>query len=280
MQTPRLWVSLTLIAVLATGAAGQDAPSSSSVERPLPDGSALVRSMVDRQRSFEGALDEYTYDVRATEEELDGHGRVHDRHVRLNQVFLVEGVPVRQLVEEDGRPLSADRARKEAERARKQARDARQRARDREAHEAVVLSRVLERFQFTAVGREAVDGREAVVVQFRPVPGKRDIEHDNVYRVLAGRMWIDEQEHVVLRAEFSSTGPIRLGGGLIASVSGLRLDLAFVRVDDVWLPRRTEATVLGRVLLLKGIRVHTVEEYGGYRRFGVTTEEQVADGPE
>ena len=50
-------------------------------------------------------------------------------------------------------------------------------------------------------------------------------------------------------------------------------------MDDVWLPRRTETLVTGRVLLLKGFRERVIEEYDDYQRFGVTTEERTSIEP-
>src|SRR6266536_3760185 len=69
---------------------------------PLPDGNALVRRLVERQRHREELLDRYTYDLLAGREELDDGGAVRERHTRRYETFFVKGRPVRRLVEEDG----------------------------------------------------------------------------------------------------------------------------------------------------------------------------------
>jgi hypothetical protein len=80
----------------------------------------------------------------------------------------------------------------------------------------------------------------------------------------------------VRRAELRNPQRIKMAGGLVASISRLDATIDFVQVDDVWLPRRSQSSVTGRILLLKGLRQHRTEEFRNYRRFGVTTEEQIA----
>ena len=215
----------------------------------------------------------------ATEEALDGHDRVKQRHVRRYEVFFVEGRPVRKLVEEDGRPLISSRLEEEERRARQEAEKAAGRRVDHkeEAEAEVRISDILGRYDFVSVGREVVEGRPVVQVAFRALPGKRSIKGDAVLRAVQGRVWIDEQQQAVCRAELSNSQKITLGAGLLASVSRLDASIDFVPVDDIWLPRRAESLVDGRFLLLKGIRRRVTSEYLNYRRFGVTTQEHISD---
>ncbi len=272
-----------LLTALAASAAPQTAtvPGESAAGEgtpALPDANQLVRSMVDRQRSFEKAIDDYTYDVLSTQEKLDGQNRVKERRVRRYQIFFVEGQPVPALVEEDGRPLTPDRQREEEKRVHKAAQEAVERHRKHVAErdkEDLRISEILTRFDFTSVARENVNGRPAILVRFKPLPGKRDIKRDNVLRALQGRLWIDEKESAVARAEISNAQKITFGGGVLASVSSLTSVLDFVPVNEVWLPRRVEVSVAGRVLLVKGFRQRVDEQYSNYRRFMVSTEDHL-----
>ena len=261
----------------ATPATSVLASDTTQVDRPLPDGSELVRSMVDRQRSFEEAMDSYTYDLVRTEEHLDSKDRVKKRHLRRYEVFFVQGGSAHKLVEDDGRPLTPSEQEKEERRVRKKAEEAarRKKERTRDSEDDLKISKVLARFDFTSLSRAIVDGRTTVLVEFRAQPGKRDIDQDNVLRALRGRLWIDEEERVVLRAEFGSAQGIKIGGGLLASISSFDVKMEIGRVDQIWLPRRTEAFVAGRLLLLKKLRQRVVDEYSNFRRFEVTTEEHL-----
>ena len=194
---------------------------------------------------------------------------------RTYEVFFVRARPVRRLVAEDGRPLSAERQRKVD-------REAREKAEAISGGSAVTeqpgvrLSAILDRYDFRALGREAVDGRPSIVLDFGARPGRRTIEGDNVLRNLAGRIWVDEAEGEVVRAEARNTSSIRFALGLGASVSTLSFRLEFRKVDDsVWLPLRTEAAFAGRALLFKGFRTRVTTTYGNYRRFRVDVDERV-----
>ena len=256
------------------------APAAEPAAPSLPDGNELVRSMVDRQRSFEKELDRYTYDVLVTQDDLDGQGRVKQRHARRYEVMFVGHRQVRKLVEEDGRPLTAERLEKEERRAREEAEKAARSATPNEKDEeqaALRISEILRRFDFVSEARESLDGHTAIRIAFRALPGKRHLKHDEVLRTLQGRFWIDEEQRAVRRAALSNTQSIKFGAGLLASISRLDVTLEFVPVDDIWLPRRAESSVFGRILLLKGLRRRVTEEFLNYRRFEVDTQEQLAD---
>jgi len=284
MGNPEIRLALALV-LLAGGAASSqapavsDAPVASGNVASLPDGNALVRSMIDRQRFFEKQLDRFAYDVLVTEEELDGHDRVKQRHVRRYEIAFAGGREVRKLVEEGGRPLTSSRLEEEERRARKEAEKAAERRVDHkdEAETELRISDILGRYDFVCVGREVVEGRPVVQVAFHALPGKRSIKGDAVLRAVQGRVWIDEQQQAVRRAELGNSQKIKLGAGLLASVSRLDASIDFVPVDDIWLPRRAESFVAGRFLLLKGIRRRVTREYLNYRRFGVTTQEHISD---
>ena len=194
---------------------------------------------------------------------------------RRYEVFFVKGRPVRLLVAEDGIPLAAKQRAKEEARAREKA-EAIAAGKVAREQPGMRLSRVMERYDFKAVAREEREGRSVLVLEFAPLPGKRELDSDNVLRALHGRLFVDEAEGEVARAEIRNSGGIKLRRGLGVSLGALDVVLDFQRLDDgVWLPRRVEATARGRVLWLKGFRQQTITSYSNFRRFGVETEEEV-----
>jgi len=242
---------------------------------PLPEGNAFVRGLVQKQRSHEEALDDYTYDIEEDREELDGEGRVKKRRHRRFEVFYVRGRPLRKLVAEDHRPLSPDRQEREERKVREKA-EAIARGEVATERPGIRLSAILERYDFRAVGRETVDERPAVVLDFTPRPGERALDSDNVLRSLSGRIWVDEAEQEVVRARFRNTGRFKVAGGPGASLSGLAVEMDFRKVDGkVWLPLRTEALATGRMMFVKPFRTRSVASYGRYRRFQVEAQEKV-----
>ena len=119
-----------------------------------------------------------------------------------------------------------------------------------------------------------------MVLEFTARPGERNIDNDRVLRRLRGRLWVDEAEEEVARAELTNVAPLKFGFGLGASVSSLTTRIEFRKVDDaVWLPAEDETVATGRVLLLKRFRTRIRRAYSGYRRFDVDSEGSAARTP-
>jgi hypothetical protein len=242
---------------------------------PLPDGNVYVRGLVERQKRREEALNRYTYDVEQLFEELDAGGAVRSRKVQRFEVFYVKGRPLWKLVAEDGRPLTKGQQEVEEKRVREKVGDL---AAERVALKdpSVQLSAILERYDFRTVGREDLDGFPALVLEFQPRPGKRDLDGDAVLRALAGRIWVDEAETEVVRAEVSSTSDIKFALGIGASVSAMGVVLDFRKIEDgLWLPARVEAKAEARLLLIKGFRGRSTSIFSHYRRFEAASEEEI-----
>jgi hypothetical protein len=242
---------------------------------PLPEGNAFVRGLVGAQRQREEAVSLYTYDVTEVREQLDRDGRVRRRETRAYEVFHVKGRPVRRLVARDGRPLEGKAREREERRAGELASALRAGTATRE-RAGVRLSRILERYDFSAVGREAVDERCALVFDFAARPGDFALERDGLLRRLAGRLWVDEAEKAVARVDVRNTSGLRFALGLGATVSSLSFEARFRRLEEgVWLPRSLAVSAKGKKLLFKGFRVRTTTTYDRYRRFEVDVLEEV-----
>jgi hypothetical protein len=242
----------------------------------LPEGNAYVRGLAEKQRHREEILDLYTYDTLEVREDLDDRGAAKESHQRRYETFFVLGRPLRRLVEEDGRPLSPERQAREDAAARELAEAVRS-GRAVVERPGVRLSAVLGRYDFRAVGREEVAGRTAIVLEFQPRAGERPLENDRLLRQVRGRLWVDERETEVVRAELANLAPIKIGMGLKASVSSLSTRIEFRKVDDaVWLPAEDETVVAGRVMLFKKFRTRVRRTYSGYRKFSVDAEEKAS----
>jgi hypothetical protein len=240
---------------------------------PLPEGNALVQGLVARHREREEAVSRYTFDVLEVEERLGKNGAVERRNTRSFEVFHVRGRPIRRQVAQDGTPLPAKRQAKLDAEARQKA-EAIRSGRVAKEQAGVRISAILDRYDFRSVAREDLDGRPALVLDFAPLPGRRDLERDNVLRRLSGRLWVDEGEGEVVRAEIRNQGSISFGWGLAAKVSSLEVRMEFEKMDDaVWLPRRVELKVAGRKFLFKSFRTRVLASYGNYRRFDVDVDE-------
>jgi hypothetical protein len=249
--------------------------TSCAAAAPLPEGNAFVRGLVGAQRQREEAVSLYTYDVTEVREQLDRNGRVRRRETHAYEVFHVKGRPVRRLVARDGRPLEGKERAKEQRRASELASALRAGTAASE-QPGERLSRILERYDFSSIGREVVDERCALVFDFAARPGDFALERDGLLRRLAGRLWVDEAEKAVARVEVSNTSSLRIALGLGATVSSLSFRARFRRLEEgAWLPSSLAVSAEGKRLLFKGFRIRTTTAYERYRRFEVDVREEV-----
>jgi hypothetical protein len=269
-------IRLTL-ALLASCAA---APAAAQAPPGLPEGNAYVKALVGKQRDREAALNRYTYDVDELQEKLDSSGRVKETDTRRLEVFYVKGSPVRKKVAANGRPLPPGEAEKEERRVEEQVEDILEGRTVRETP-GVRLSQVLERYDFQAVARETVDDRPTLVFAFEPREGKRDLRADAVLRRLSGRIWVDEEERELVRAEMQSTGKIKFALGLGASVQSLSFSMQFRKLEDgLWLPARLSFEAAGSKFVVSRFRIRTTAVYSRYRRFEAEADPETIRPPE
>jgi hypothetical protein len=241
---------------------------------PLPEGNAYVRGLVEGVRRREEAVNRYTYDVTEVKEQLDDEGRRRSVETTRYEVFHVKGRPIRKKVAQDGKPLPADERIREERRVQEEV-DSIVKGRS-DTDSVVRLSEVLERYDFKTVGREDVDERPTLVFDFAAHPGERKLEGDRFLRVLTGRIWVDEDEKELVRAELRTTKGVGFAWGLGPSLEALTMDLHFDRAEEgLWLPARLRALVNGQTIPLKGFRYRITLLYGRYRRFETETKEKV-----
>jgi hypothetical protein len=115
---------------------------------------------------------------------------------------------------------------------------------------------LLSRFRFVLAGRQMVNGRLALVVDFVPA-GPHLPEHnlkDRFINHAAGRVWIDEAEYKLVRADLRLTKAVNVAGGLVGAVRAFhyRLDRQRTR-EGLWFTRQVDWHLEGREVFLHRI---------------------------
>ena len=115
---------------------------------------------------------------------------------------------------------------------------------------------LLDRFIITLQGREVINGRTALVIDFCPKPGDLP-EHnlkDRFINKAAGRVWLDEQDAQLVRADLHLTKKVTVFGGLVGSVSKFNCTISRERTDDgLWFTRSTGWHLEGREVVFRRI---------------------------
>lgn len=253
---------------------------------------------VRRNLESDGALlEQYTFTETYTENRLAGDGSVKKSRVETYEVYpSVEPRKLyRRLVSRDGRPVSekdlAEQDKKHEEKlarreARRAARSEAERARreeEKRREEREVIDEVFRMDDFRLTGRELVDGRPTIVVEFSPRKGYKPVtEGGKVIQKFAGRAWIDEADRQLVRLEAQLVENLGVGPARIARLQK-GSSAYFVRRkvnDEIWLPSEARFTGRAKMLLVFGGRLDVTSRYFDYRKFSVGTEEEVTPAAE
>jgi hypothetical protein len=197
------------------------------------------------------------------------------------EVTPLEDGDYRRLIKKNEQPLSEKEARKEQQKLdesiqersslSKSEREKLERKRsERRRKEAQFWDEGLKAFDLALSGEENLQGRK--VLSFVVTPRADYVPQDSDLRVLKkikGRVWVDEAEAQIIRAEIEFIEDFKLGAGFLAKVNrGSTLKVWQRKVnDEAWFPYHSEVIANGRVLVFKGFNLKFVSDFSNYRKF-------------
>ncbi len=286
----RLLRAALLVALVPWGAFAQDESAAPVVADA--DTRAFLEEVRRNLQSDAALLEQYTFTETYSEKRLGGDGSVKKERVETYEVYpSVEPRKLyRRLVARDGRPVSEkeleerDKKHQEKMERREQRRAARSEA-ERAAREAesqrkerAVIDEVFLMDEFRLTGRELVDGRPTIVVEFAPRPGYKPVtEGGKVIQKFSGRAWVDEADRQLVRLEAQLVENLGVGPARIARLQK-GASAYFVRRKingEIWLPSEARFTGRAKMLLVFGGRLDVISRYFDYRKFSVGTQEEV-----
>ncbi len=113
---------------------------------------------------------------------------------------------------------------------------------------------LLGRFKFTLAGRDTVNGRPMLLLDFKPANRtlpERNIKDRFINRA-AGRVWVDEEDYVLAKADLRLTEKVNVIGGLAGAVWAFRYAFNRERTPDgLWFTRKVDWHVEGREVVLR-----------------------------
>jgi hypothetical protein len=256
--------------------------------KPLPELKPFLAELRKTLHTDSLLLSQYTYTDKLTQIELDSKGKAKKTEVSAFQIFpgSPEHVGYRRQIVRGGKPLSPEELRREeqslqkrideAQRKRSQITPA-ERERNRTARlrrEQLIIDDALGVFEIEEIGRENIEGRPAILLRFHPKKTykPKTFEGKSMQHV-AGKAWIDEQDHQVARVEIEVIDSIAIGLGILAKLEkGASIVSERRKInDEIWLPVKTDVTLNARVLLLKGFNMRQINEYSDHKKYTVDT---------
>jgi len=118
------------------------------------------------------------------------------------------------------------------------------------------IPNLVKRFQFTLVGRETINGRPSLVVDFKPASNNLPVNQfaDNFINKAAGRVWIDEEDYAIAQAQVRLTKQVNVLGGLVGAVQKFNCDFTRARTPEgYWFARSMNWHLEGREVLINRI---------------------------
>ena len=267
---------LVVLAASSTLLAQNGGPETQQNYVNVLDARQIVRqSVLATERSWQ-ARGQYIYMEHDDDRRLDSLGQVKSESVSLTRMTLVNGIRLEQLIERNGQIPSAEEQKKIDQDIEKHKHEtpAEQTERLRKDQENWSFLRdVVEAFDFSLIGEEAVDGRPAYVLQATPHPGyDARGKYGKIFNKVEGKLWVDKQDFGWIKVDGQVTQSFSMGLFVARVQRGSHIILDQTCVGDaVWVPKRLEVRASARILFLKSLDIDRILIYSDYRR--------ASDGP-
>lgn len=129
---------------------------------------------------------------------------------------------------------------------------------------------LVKRFTFELQGRELVQGRPALIVDFKPLNRKlpaADLK-EKFLNHTAGRIWVDEVDYALVKAEARLLDEVNIVGGLIGTVHKFNFSFGRERTQDgLWYTRLLTWHLEMREVLVQKV-IDCVETKSDVRKAG------------
>ena len=223
----------------------------------------------------------YVYEVTRQKFSLGNNSEVLDSESHTFDVTPLEDGDYRRLVKKDGKPLSEKEARKEQEKldhnirkhshlSKSERENLEKKRSERRRKEEQLWDEGLKAFDLAFSGEENLDGGKTLVFIVTPrasyIPRDSDLK---ILKLIKGKIWVDEVEVQIKRAEIEFIEDFKLGAGFLAKVNrGSTLKVWQRKVNhEAWFPYHSEVVANGRVLVFKGFNLKFVSDFTNYRKF-------------
>lgn len=231
-----------------------------------PAADFLVERVVERSAWNEAQQirNRYSFTRRHITDELSDKGLLKDRKDRVYEVTPIGGVSHSRLVLKDGQPLSAKEAKKEAEKEQKVwdgATTGLQQPITPDKGRSINQD-LVQRFRFTVVGEETLNGRRTYVVTMEPKSRDLPVKQlqDNFFNKLGGKVWIDAADYEVAKAEISLREKVPILLNLIGALNKFTIHYRKRRLaEGVWLTDRSWVDLETRKLMLNSHVNHILD---------------------
>ncbi len=266
-------------------------PAAKESRDALPDLDTFLQNVQDNLRSDRLLQSQYTFTMKQSNFEPDENGELQIREVKEYEVFplLDEELTYRRLVSENNLPLDPEEIEKQDREHDKKLNKLREKLeeegidfptyqirkeQEERQKEEEIIEELIRIYDIEISGRTTIDGREAIILEFHPrTDYDASSRETKILAKISGRAWFCEQDYQLMRAEVEFVEDLSFGWGLLARLhKGSKATLRRQYINnEVWMPAEVRFEGTARVMLLKKIRINTINEFSNYRKFTVKT---------
>ncbi len=253
--------------------------------KELPNPHALMVNSLAAGEKNEQLLRAYVSRTRSDMKRFEQDGSLKTEEVKTFDDVLVDGFHVRKLIAKNDKPLNdADRQKEDSRvsklvAGRKRETPAQRDRRLADAKERQEKGRrfsneLLDAFDFQMVGEETLNGRKAWVLDAVPHPFYKPKElKAEIFLHLKGRIWIDQEDLMWMKAEASAIEPFALGFSALAKLDkGARLFFEQTRLaDGTWVTTRAGLKANARLAMLAHIALENLSMSENFRKVAPET---------
>jgi hypothetical protein len=257
-------------------------PGSAS-QRPLPDLNTLIQQAEAQQRASWKTLRQYTYRSINSVQDLDSHEAVKKTSTVEAEIICVTVACFDKVLARDGKPVSAGELKKENDRIDARIAEIKQRNAQIAAGQPPPKKKDSENLSFayflkigsqmgtfSNIRRVQLKGRDTIAIDYQGNPrAKSHTMLDGIFCNLSGTVWVDEQDHALVRIEGHVFEDYKVGGGLLADIhKGATVQAEWIKVnDEVWLPASFSGRGSARIALFSYHSAAIDERESDYRKF-------------
>jgi hypothetical protein len=240
----------------------------------------LLRVASDKDMENDKRVRDYTYTERDVEHKLDGKGNTKSTETKTYDVLEIYGEQVQRLTAKNDKAIDAKDAAKQDEKIqkiidkRKNESDADRKKREEKEEKEREDDRKFERevadaYNFTLVGTEQINGREAWEIEAEPRPGfEPRMKEAKFLPKFHGHVWIDKDDLQLAKLDVEAIDTVSVGWVLARIHKGTRVMVEQTRVnDEAWLPEHVTFKVDARIALFKGFLMDGDQTYSDYKKF-------------
>jgi hypothetical protein len=245
-------------------------PAFGQTAKPDSSPQVLINQALERFSANKKEAYAYTYIELWRNQNFSKHGRLKtDENAKFESVFI-DDLPYLRKIEENGKPLTCNAARKEEEKYDAAVKERKGMTLEQKQAEMQVknftfpvdLNLLPELYNSRIVGTEVLNGRPAIHIDCVPrigIAAKNEKESDALRVHL--QVWIDEEDITFSRFD------ARLLESVNDLMPGSEASVSYTAVNGVWLPLRT--IVRGQAKHAKAPCFRTEVSYSDFKKFRV-----------